>query len=231
MASSDVPMTRQGLIDLYNREIRNMAGKSAGQIRSAKGSLVENLALDIAKMAWLEAGGELDRLSFGDIKRYRIPIQQSYIDGSSPVIKDHIDSHKSDYIYRAHVDVHVFVDGCLVMGIECKSYAENAMLKRVLLDYRFLKLLQPKLTCCLLQLESQLTGNYSNPLAEPQFGSASSHTIMSYFPNINLQIITLLRGERKPNQEIHKPEYYKPLHLEVLDHAINRFSRLLSYFV
>jgi len=52
----------------------------------------------------------------------------------------------------------------MIMGIECKAYTENAMLKRILVDFTLLKSIVPKANCVLLQLESQLTGDYSKPM-------------------------------------------------------------------
>ena len=105
------------------------------------------------------------------------------------------------------------------------------MLKRILIDYRLLKTLFPNLICCLLQLESQLGGQYSQPLSVPQFGSKSTHTLMSYFPEVDLNILTLLEGDRKVDRPIHKAEFRKELKIEVLNHAINQFAELLRPFV
>lgn len=105
------------------------------------------------------------------------------------------------------------------------------MLKRILVDFRLLKTSYPDVVCCLLQLESMLGGQYSNPLASPQLGSPSSHTLMSMFPDIDLNIVTLLRGERKVNRPIHKPEFFKPLEIDCLDHAIGALGKMLSPFV
>ncbi len=53
---------------------------------------------------------------------------------------------------------------------------------------------------------------------------------MSYFPDIRLHVITLLTGERKVNQPIHKREFFKELSPESLDHAIDKLSQLLMPF-
>jgi hypothetical protein len=75
-------------------------------------------------------------------------------------------------------------------------------------------------------LESQLGGDYSCSLTG-KFGSASTHTLLSYF-DIDLKILTLLEGERKVDQPIHKPEFYKPLKRERIIEAINYFKKLLT---
>ena len=185
----------------------------------------------IIQLAWQSSGGSLTQLSFGDNKTYKVPVQSDHSARLPAEISDHINTRRDKYYYRAQVDKHVFVDGVLVMGIECKSYTENAVLKRILVDFRLLKSRHTGLVCCLLQLESMLGGSYSDPLANPQVGSHSTHTLMSYFPEVDLNIITLLEGERKVDQPVHQPEYYKELTLESLKHAIGCFSELLAPFI
>ena len=98
------------------------------------------------------------------------------------------------YQYGAQVDVHVFVDQEFVLGIECKAYAENAMLKRIMVDFSMLKSLYPRLGCCLVQLESQLGGDYSKPLVRRHMGSPSSHTLMSVLSRSGPQHRHVARG-------------------------------------
>jgi hypothetical protein len=104
------------------------------------------------------------------------------------------------------------------MAMECKAYTENAMLKRVLVDFTLLKSLYPTIKFILLQLESQLGGDYSL-LNDITYGSPSTHTLLSFF-DIDLHIITLLKGERKVDRPIHKPEFFKPLTRKSLEKAI-----------
>jgi hypothetical protein len=105
------------------------------------------------------------------------------------------------------------------MGIECKSYAELSMFKRILVDFHLLKTIYPNLLCYLFQLENMLGGDYSSEIRSPK-GSESSHTVMSYFPDVDLKIITLLTGERKVKKPIHKPEFFKPLTIDRLEVAL-----------
>ena len=102
--------------------------------------------------------GSPTSLTIDDVSGYAIPIQTGYVEDLPADVRDYVTAHIDDCIYRGHVDRHVFVDGEFVMGVECKSYTENAMLKRVLIDYRLLKSDHPDLVCCLLQRESQLGG-------------------------------------------------------------------------
>lgn len=219
----------QELIQHYNnaiREMHGMAGKP-GQIRSSKGALVEFLAQRLVELAWRRAGGSLERLSFNDTRRYPMPIRAEYIARQPADVANFINSLTPRQFYQAQVDLHVFVDNDFVLGVECKSYAENAMLKRVLIDFWLLKSLHPNLICCLLQLESQLTGDYSSLDTSTPVGSAPTHTLLSYFPQIDLNLFTLLDGERKVNEAIHEPAYFKELRRESLDEAVSRFSQLL----
>ena len=239
MTTPNEPATRQELIRSYNLLVGGIEDEAiddeerayGGVIRAAKGKLVESMAPHIVRLAWADCGGQPDRLSFGDAKTYRVPVAPDYVDRLPDEIRDYISARLDQHFYRAQVDQHIFVDGAFAIGVECKSYTENAMLKRILVDFRLLKSLHPDLVCCLLQLESQLGGGYSDPLAEPQTGSPSSHTLMSYFPEVELHIITLLEGERKIDRPIHRAQHFKELSPEVLEHAIKRFSALLEPFI
>jgi len=208
------------------------AGKRAkgGFLRATKGKLVEVLARHAVEIAWVEAGGHRSRLSFGDRKTFRVDVRPEYVETLPREIRTYVQRRIEEHHYNAKVDVKAFVDGEFVLGIECKSYTENAMFKRILVDFRMLLTLYPDLTCCLFQLESQLGGSYSDPLADPQFGSPSSHTLMSYFPDVALNIVTLLEGERLPKRPIHESDYYKPLRRVCLDHAIGNLTALLKPF-
>jgi len=53
---------------------------------------------------------------------------------------------------------------------------------------------------------------------------------MSYF-DVDLNIITLLEGERKVNEPIHTSKHYKELKRDMLNLAINSMSELLKKFL
>ena len=228
---------RRNLISSYNAVMGGIEEQAAGDterayggvIRAAKGNLVEEMAQHILSLAWRENGGDPERLTFGDTKRYRLPINSAYVARLPAAVKAEIAAKKNRYFYQAQVDVHVFVDQQLIMGVECKSYAETAMLKRILVDFNLLKSLHPTLICCLLQLESMLGGDYSEPVKPNAvaLGSPSAHTLMSYFPEVDLNILTLLEGERKIDRPIHNPAYFKELKLARLNQIIQRFQTLL----
>ena len=228
---------RRNLISSYDAVIGGIEEQAVGDterayggvIRAAKGRLVEEMAPHILRSAWRESGGDPERLTFGDVKRYRLPINSAYVERLPAAVKAEIAAKNNRYFYQAQVDVHVFVDKQLAMGVECKSYAETAMLKRILVDFNLLKSLHPNLICCLLQLESMLGGDYSEPVKPNTvaLGSPSAHTLMSYFPEVDLNILTLLEGERKIDRPIHNPAYFKELNRARLNQIIHRFQTLL----
>ena len=232
-------MSRSQLIALYNKEVGNIDAVASGSdarayggvVRAGKGKLVETMAQHIVALAWREVGGIGRRLSFQDIKRYQLHVLDDYVDMLTPEVAQHIIRSKNQHSYWAHVDKHVFVDGELVLGIECKAYTENAMLKRILVDFRLLMSLHPGLQCCLFQLESMLGGDYAYPLTSPRLGSPGSHVLMSFFPEVKLNIVTLLEGERKVKEPIHKSKFFKSLERASVDRAIEQFGELLEPLV
>ncbi|HDP34791.1 MAG TPA: restriction endonuclease, partial [Candidatus Hydrogenedentes bacterium] len=62
------------------------------------------------------------------------------------------------------------------------------------------------------------------------YGSKSTHTLLSYF-DVDLNIITLLEGERKVDKPIHKQEYFKKMNDEVLKKAVKNLKNLLHEFI
>lgn len=201
-----------------------------GAVRSAKGILVESIAKNLVEIAWDEMGGHSNRLSFLK-ESIRIPLKPEYLKRVRPIeVAEYIKAHIEQYFYGHKTDVHVSIDGQFVMGIECKAYTENAMLKRILVDFTLLKQVVPNLKCVLIQLESQLTGDYSQPLKPIVYGSASTHTLLSYF-DVDLNIITLLEGERKVDEPIHKQPYFKAMTEPALRKAVETLKALLAEFV
>ncbi|MDZ4159319.1 MAG: restriction endonuclease [Anaerolineaceae bacterium] len=201
-----------------------------GTVRSAKGILVESMAKNLVEIAWHELGGDPKRLNF-QRENVRIPLKPEYLKRVRPQeVVDYLKAHIEQYFYGLKTDIHVNIDGQLVMGVECKAYTENAMLKRILVDFTLLKQVAPKIICVLIQLESQLTGDYSQPMKFITYGSPSTHTLLSFF-DVDLNIITLLEGERKVDEPIHKREYFKEITEPALRKAVNTLKELLAEFV
>ena len=61
------------------------------------------------------------------------------------------------------------------------------------------------------------------------YGSHSTHTLMSYFPTVELHICTLLKGERKIDHPIHKN--FKELTEESLQRAISLMQTHLKEYL
>lgn len=219
------------LIETYDRMTKVMEHGAAkaiedegraygGIIRAAKGQLQEFITDELVQIAWnIELNKDPKRLVINS-EKIPIPIKLEYVEKiSDPSIKDYILSNMKRYYYGLSVDKHVFIDKKFVVAIECKAYAELSMFKRILVDFRLLKTVHPDLICYLFQLENMLGGDYSTEIQLPK-GSCSAHTVMSYFSDVDLKIITLLSGERKVKQPIHKPEFFKDLTVDRLEVAI-----------
>lgn len=219
------------LIETYDRTTKVMEHGAAkavkedgraygGFVRAAKGKLQEYITEELVQIAWeIELAKDSKRLAINSDK-IRIPIKLEYVQTiRNRAIKDYILANIQRYYYGLSVDKHVFIDGKMILGIECKAYTENAMIKRILVDFHLLKTKVPNLLCYLFQLESQLGGDYSSEIKNPK-GSAPTHTLMSYFSDVNLRVITLLPGERKVDQPINKSKYFKSLTIDRLEVAV-----------
>lgn len=220
------------IIDLYTERIHSMYGKTGGQIRGAKGELVENMVDAITQLAWYEMGGKANRFNIRRQIR-KIAINEDYVKNlRSEYIRDHIEQNKEQYTYKIELDKAVEIDNNLILGIECKSYMDNTMLRRTLKDFELVvKLLYPKLFFCVFQLINGLGGDYGEVRKQRQLGSRSTHTLMSYTPEINLEIITLLDGKMDPKRSIHDPKYFKELPVENIEICVNKFKNILKPFV
>lgn len=200
-----------------------------GVIRATKGKLQEFITQRLIEIAWIdELQQNSERLEINS-KKIPIPIQQQYINQLPEIIKNHIQNNIEDYVYKLSVDKHIFIDKELVAGIECKAYTENAMIKRIMVDFMFLKTKYPDLACYLFQLESQLGGDYSE-LKSISLGSESTHSIMSYFETVNLDILTFIKGERDVDRPINKVEFFKPLEKDALKNAVTHLCATLEKF-
>ena len=233
-----MPVPLKDLIKSYDILVRGIDSKAhddenrayGGIVRAGKGLLVESIAKHLVEIAWHQLGEPSSRLSF-DRETVKIPLNRPYIARiKSREVAEYITEHIDEYTYGLKTDIHVAIDGSFVIGVECKAYTENAMLKRILVDFTLLRHVFPALKCVLVQLESQLTGDYSQLSKEVIYGSRSTHTILSYF-DIDLNIITLLEGERHVDKPIHKKEYFKPLQEPHMQRAADALQDLLREFV
>lgn len=222
-------MSVDRIVKHYNKVIKGLFGEiRGGRLRSPKGTLVEDIAKIMVETAWANLGGKSGRLSFhpsAGHKKVRIPLKDGHIP-SLPGLTLHEVIKTDDYYYDVGVDVHVYIDDDFVLGVECKSYAENAMLKRILVDFFLLKTKHPDLKCCLLQLETQLGGSNEKP-GGAGIANRSTYTLMSYFPEVDLNILTLLEGQRDIGHPIHKRKYFKKMKPEFVSFAIAQMEDML----
>lgn len=228
----------QEIINAYNKLIRNIEGRATdsadgraygGIVRAGKGVLVESIAKILVQLAWKRLKQNPDRLKIVG-RRIKIPIKKEYVENlEDEQVKRHIKENIEDYFYPYKPDVLITIDDEVVLEIECKTYTENAMFKRILVDATLLKTQFPEMQFVLLELESQLGGDYSE-LKDITLGSTSTHTLLSYF-DIEMHIITLVEGERKVDKPIHKPEFFKSLTRESLEKAVKILSDILKDYI
>ena len=226
------------LVKLYDDVIKNTLNNAeqsedralGGVLRAEKGNLVEILAGEMVKIAWVKVLKEpLIRLTI-DKKKTEITMKEGYVDTlEDEVLKNHLIKNKDKYSYKFGTDVQVRIDGNMALAIECKSYTENAMMKRIIFDANLMHEAFRVKKYYLLQLESQLGGDYSS-LATPTFGSPATNVLLSR-SNVPIVIITLVKGERKVKMPIHNPKYYKPINENQIKKAIDIFSIALKEFV
>ena len=100
-----------------------------GYVRSTKGKMQEFISDELVHIAWdVELGKDAKRLSVNS-EKIRIPIRLEYVQTiRNRAIKDYILSNIQRYYYGLSVDKHVFIDGKMILGVECKAYTENAMI-------------------------------------------------------------------------------------------------------
>ena len=174
---------------------------TAGGVRYTKGKIVEDITRDLVRIAWSKVSPDEARLK---IDKKKIPIKTN------------------GEIYKLSQDLHVHIDDIFRIGIECKSYTEVAMYKRVLVDAKLLKKAVPSISAFfIVQLENFLGGDYGVKIEAK--GSDSVITLNRICPQVNIKVITLLDGDRDIKKPLHIPEYFKPLRRERLDYAIEQF--------
>ena len=228
----------ESIIDMYTEGIHHMyklheihGGKDGGPIRAAKGALTENIVDAIVHLAWYEIGDEVNRLNI-EKRKEKLYIDADYVNNlTDESTRKDIERNRNGYFYPIELDRAVKIDNQLVLGVECKAYTDNTMLRRALKDFELALKLYPKLLFCIFQLENGLGGDYGDPRKLKPLGSKRTHTLMSHAPTVSLEIITLLDGKRKSDKEIHKKQFFKELSIENVALCVKKFRALLEPFV
>ncbi|GAG61648.1 unnamed protein product [marine sediment metagenome] len=181
------------------------AGKP-GATRSTKGKIVEDITKDIIGMAWSKISSDINRLK---------------MDRKKVIVKT------NDETYKLSQDIHVYIDNVFKISVECKSYTEVAMYKKILFDSFLMKETVPTIDYFfLVQLENFMRGDYGKNI-EAKGESESVITLNRLFPDIDIIVITLLDEDREIKKPIHIPEYFKPLRDERINYAIEKFKEIM----
>jgi hypothetical protein len=214
-------------IQSFDVEARNSARSYGGWLRSKKGKLVEKLTERMIRIAWHELGEDPIRMSF-EKRMFKYRMHTAYLDRTEDYMRETILKNIDKYYYGVKSDVHCQIDGKIVIAVECKAYAENAMLKRILVDFDLLSnFVDDTAQFYLLQLESQLGGDYSKVDFNSACGSGPTITLMSHF-RTSIKIITMLDGERKIDEPIHKKEFFKEMKVQRVRAVVDEFKSVLS---
>lgn len=196
---------RRALLESQKLYAGRRTKDTAGAVRYTKGKIVEDITKDIIKIAWSKISPDETRLR---------------MDKKKVIIKT------NDEVYKISQDIHIYIDNIFRISVECKSYTEVAMYKRILVDASLLKQAVPTIDAFfIVQLENFLGGDYGKKVEAK--GSESVITLDRLFPEINMHIITLLDGDRDINKPLHKPKYFKPLGDERLSYAIEQFRKAM----
>lgn len=196
---------KKAILESQKLYARRRAQDTAGAVRYTKGKIVEDITKDIVRIAWSKISPDENRLRM-DKKKITIKT--------------------NDEIYKLSQDIHVYIDNIFRVSVECKSYTEVYMYKKILVDAKLLKKAVPTITTFfVVQLENFLGGDYGKKIEAR--GSDSVITLNRVFPTVNISVITLLDGDRHIKKPLHIPEHFKPLRDERLNHAIEQFRKAM----
>ena len=119
------------IIAAYDKLVKGIDDQAAmsrdraygGIIRAGKGELVESIATHLVQIAWEDVLHQNRARMEINKKKMPIGINEKYIERiADPRVKEYVVKHRAEFIYKFGTDVQVFVDGRLVLPIECKAY-------------------------------------------------------------------------------------------------------------
>ena len=228
------------LIKFYNKRIkamqtgaiaavqRNPRKTIEGQIRSMKGTLVEQFAGEIMKSACMELGISKDRVKIE--RKFKIETNitdPNYIGNLDDEVAKYVADNIADFVSYLEVDRVLLIDGLLVLGVECKSFTEKTMFTRAVHDAGLLYKYHPNRKYIVLQLENALGGDYAED-KDVYLGSPAAHIAMSDYPHLDIEICTLLNGSRCSNKPIHKRKYFKDMSVYKLNRTLDKFEEAIT---
>lgn len=180
----------------------------------------------IVSIAWQSLTEDKTRLKL-DNSKVRVYLQDDYISGVKlPDLKEQLRKYSSEYYYLVGMDMHFYIDNVFALAVKLKPYATNADLKPILTDFFILKKQYPNLSCHLVQLENNFGGDYGLQ-RDICYGANATHTLMSFFDNVDLHITTLLYGDW---QDLYR-RALKKLEPATLYKAISTFKKELIPYV
>lgn len=218
---------RQDVEERISTILKAHEQERCGVSRAEKGKWVKHLTRQMVELAWLELGGNMDRIEV-KTSRCKIPIRPEYVRKLNE--RDRHMPGSIEFVCNAKVDHQVLVDGRFVLGMKSSIYTQNSWLKNTLVDFHLLKSTFPEISCYLFQLENPPEKGCRDR-ENMMYGSLPAHTLMSYFPDVGLRIFTFQERRRKAGRTHHKPEFYKPIKRERVVAAIGLLAKDLAKYL
>lgn len=213
------------IIKAYGQEVVSRKGQEHGGVaRTAKSRWVKRLTGQMVDLAWLELGGNANRMEM-KAGRHKIPIRPDYVQGLNEGVRRHILASIEEYSCDVRIDKQVLVDGRFVLGMKSSIYVQNAFLKNTLADFHLLKAASPEVNCYLFQLESPPEKS-RRERENMMYGSLPAHALMSHVPDVDLRLFTFLERNRKADRS-----GYNPLKKERVVAAIELLAKDLAKHV
>lgn len=192
----------EDIIGIYNSEIGNMETLNRGELRQAKGDLVESITPLILRAAWKYIGGSNKDFKYID-KNQKVTI---YKKNKCRGIK-----------YKLELDGRVLLNNKNCIVKEDKAYIDTSMYKRALQDFDIYRKTNKNSLLICIALEEARNKN-------------SKKVLESYFDFKPINII-LLKDNRSSSKEISRPCNFKELSKESLIKNIKIIGKAMEKFL
>ena len=215
-----------GIEDKVSKIKSKTSRKSGGIKRQIKGNITEKIYSKIINFAIKET-----KIKCKLINRYsELPIELKSPEKLKTMKKYEEDNNlkftneeKLKGYFHIY-DAYIIYKNKIIMVIEYKSYLENAMLKRCLVDATLTQLTDRKIKYCLCMLETQVRQ------INRDIGY-NSHSLKSFFYEhfeTNIDMLLLLDESRKINKDIGEKVNLKEVNYEKLEKATNYFINFMQ---